>query len=355
MGKKARRIEDNPVSLSANPKRKERRLLERNQRAAKGEVATVQAGSRSDFLRILRNIGLAGVLLTAGVVAYSLNNGNSSKTVSLGESGPSVPEAFDKERDTDRLISVVENAWEGFSRRVEPLISQVDDKAFRDEIESPFQLMKLNKANPNKNGTRFHRQQSELGNSTADIANAFWFFIESDPNLLSDQAAGFEPLSAIMHLSPDFDPNDDVDMLILYHELRHVAQSARTKMQIRGPREYDEYVDFHTGPKRRMLINEEASAYAYEIEVLNLLCGGELSRAAQEGRAVDMNLLHSMIKTKRVRTLETLVYFAQHYYPEGAISGHFSQRFLEMLAEEYAKFGYEVYIFLNTGELVRMK
>lgn len=327
------------------------------------ELDDLKVQSRRAVLLALRDGGIVvgGVLAAAGTGMFlSLDendeNVDNTDTSHIADAGsePSKTLKIDAMADTDRLIEVVEKGWIKFEEKVAPFLVDLVDSDFKNELNSPFKIMKINRENPDKNARRFHEDQLASGNTTAKIGNPYWFFIDSNVDLPGNIIAGFDPTAVVMSLSASFDPEDDIDQLVLYHELRHVAQGANTRMKITSEEEYKKYVAFLTGAKR-LVINEEASAYAYEIDLLNLLCGGELLNAVKEGRSVNMEIVNAKIKTKNKGILKMLIDLSKLYYPEGVSTGNFNKIFLDMIADTYAKDGAEIYIPLSGGGLRRIR
>lgn len=266
------------------------------------------------------------------------------------------PEPFNVEQQTDILIQRIESGFSDFENEVRPLVERVPDAQFRAELMSPFEVMRLNQENPERNGPRYHRVMREHGEIEVQSANPYHFFYAANSNL-GHMAAGVESLSRVMYLSPNLDTHNYVDMLVFYHELRHVAQHTNIRMNLHSPEEWEAYKRFNTmlvGEKPRININEEATAYAFEIELLNLMLNGELKMKIRSGDQIDIQSLHRRLRgrTNQIGTVELFVVLARAYYPNGMSSGGFPRRFVDEIAVRERALGKDIFISSRDGGMV---
>jgi len=260
------------------------------------------------------------------------------------------------EAQTDALIAKIEKGFQDFGAMMYPRIeTDVQDYSLRTELLAPFEVFELNKDNPGKNAPRHNREMTRNGATTATIANPYYFGYKAAPDLPSNVAAGFQPTFRVMELSPDLDPDNLLDMLIVYHELRHSSQDAMTRQSIVSRNGYENYLNFYTagpGEKQRVKLIEESSAYACELEVLNILLNGRLKAFAMSNESPNVDTVLTILNARENQreTVEALLNLAKYYYPEGTSNGILPHRFIDRIALILTEvLGQEPYIKTNRG------
>lgn len=217
------------------------------------------------------------------------------------------------------------------------------------QLNSPFEVVKMNAQNRFKNDAEFLEAMEKQGNRNMyRVENPYHFRYHVDKKM-QGMSAGFLPLHRVMSVSDDIDPNNLLDMLVVYHELSHALSDANTRQQLRSKEEFDAYMSFYTsGPnqQKRMILNEEATAYAREIEMLNILLKGKLKESVTTGKALSIDDIQKVLNCKSMQhgTIEMLITLANAYYPEGMSTGNFTKKFMDMIAAMYRSQGYEVYV-----------
>ena len=273
------------------------------------------------------------------------------------------PKSQKPEADVDALaeeaIQKAEEAMVRLEAIMRPYLNTLPKDEFREQLEMPFEQMRINYDNPNKNAPRSHRRMAAQGQERVKQENPSWFSIKgkNTPGL----CAGFGPLERIMQISTDFDPNSMVDMLVLYHELRHVSQDTSSRMNLMTQQQFEAYVDFHSGKTKeeasRFLVTDEASAYAYQIEMLNLYLNDWLQQASVSEIPISIDEIVQKLngRPEQRGEMSIMLQLAYYYFPERMTSGNFSRRFLDEITTLYEAKGYQAYIHVREGGVKRYK
>ena len=107
--------------------------------------------------------------------------------------------------------------------------------------------------------------------------------------------------------------------------------------------------------QNNIVINDEIGAYAYEIELLNLMMEGELKKAAQEEREIDISKLEAISKNQQdINNLQFILDLAKLYYHDDlqGIQYHNNSLFTQKIADLYAQRGSKIWIKLKDGRLM---
>ena len=339
------------IQEKKRPNEKERKEL-----AAKSQIA-----GRIGRRRFMTG-GLA--LVAAGITAVSLKPGDSANPSPRQTQQASAPQApisqketsLDQEALTDQVIARAEQGFTAFEEKVMPLIQGLESQGLKDNLKGPFQVMDFNRENPDKNFLKLKAKMAQAGieNHTNPTQSpySFNFIAQSSPGL----RAGYNPVSKTMALSEDFDPDSLYDMLVLFHELKHVIHDTNIKQSFQTREEYEAYIDFCSSQRRNIVVNDELDAYAFEIELLNLMMDNELFEAAKEGRPINPAKLRDYTqKEKDLQDIGGLIFeLSQLYYPDGFRGIHFNAEspFVERIAAEYRNRGQKVFTKLGDGRLV---
>lgn len=298
----------------------------------------------------------AELIAVLAVFALAVNSSKenhpieTSKAPTVLAEKPAIPNI---ETQTDSVIAKVEAGFEKLEQTLRPRIEAMEDRSLRMELMGPFEMVKVNEAFSGKNGPRFHREQSRGGAKETKLENPYFFGYRAQ-KLETGAVAGFEAPTKTMFLNPNIDLNNLLDFLIIYHELRHAAQDGNIRKAIRSQEQFNAYLRFHTqdrNTEKRVEIMHEATAYAYEIEMLDLILEGELKKTITMGEPLDINNLLKKLnaRVEQKETVELLVGFARAYYPEAQSKGGLTKRFVDFTARLYREKGYAIYMQTERG------
>lgn len=262
--------------------------------------------------------------------------------------------AEDRFNELDRFIKRIEKAFIAFGEELEPKIAAIEDENTREQLRLPFQLVAINRDNPWRNSQRLIHEAKDIADNEGLIRqtdiNFFrydWLDNLADAVETESLAAAYLPLSRGMGLRRDFDPGNRLDLLILYHELIHVGQDTKERALLETRELYDRYVDFYTAPSRDMLkviVNYETTAYARELEMLDMLLDGGLRRMVVAGKCDAAAVARALnIRDDQRETVEILCELAGLYFPDGVTSEGLPHAFVRAVAQECAASGYQLY------------
>lgn len=253
----------------------------------------------------------------------------------------------------DQLMQKVEKGMVNLDNATREERKKLDPHQ-QEEIKSPFEVMKMNTENPNRNAPRMRKEKMAAGQKGFTMGNTY--FLGYDVAKTDGYAAAFSPMERTMHLGENIDPNNLLDMLVVYHELRHSVQDANVRKEIKSQSELDQYTKFHTDHTASMgnlVLNDEASAYAYEIEMLNMLLKGALKENISSGKGMNIETIRKTLNSRpdQDAMIDMMIQLAGTYYPEGLSSGNLPRKFMNIIAKSYAARGFQVLIPWSSGEL----
>lgn len=327
-----------------------RRIQERN------ETGNQEMSRRSLLIR-----GAAALAIGSGGV-YLLSKNCGEDKSSIGETAKNtgrdtVPKSSVNEAEvrTDKLIVRAEKGADNLGKRLRDKFKEIPNTLNTEKLFMPFDLVDINKGNPNRNSPRFHRKAAEAGTGSVKQDNINYFGYQSGGRELKGLAAAYSPPTREMVLAPDFDEDNLLDNLVLYHELRHVTQDTSVRHSISSQAEFQQYVAFYTrksGNKRRVFVLDEASAYMYEIEALNLLLDGALKEAAKKGVQLDVQQVRAQLNASKNQTglLNMILEMGYAYYNSGSTDKGITQSFLREMVRTYRKNGYTKAQFILRGD-----
>lgn len=262
------------------------------------------------------------------------------------------------ERETDELIERMENTFRSMEGKIGTLVEQgIENPALQAQLMLPFQVMKINSHYPNKNVARFYRQ---IGSSTqtryVEKQHPYQFMYVATDKLPAGIAAGYDPMTSKMAVSPEWDGENGHDFLVAYHELLHVSQFAVLLRSVQSESQYrtlTSFMDSRDGKRPRILIQYEVAAYACEIEMLNLLLNGAVKKAAENGQMLNVADVQKTLNLdqKDLSSVQAILKLGQIYYSSGGMSPvdngtqlAASQEFFEQIVELYKQLGNDIYI-----------
>ena len=261
-------------------------------------------------------------------------------------------EIEDEEKKLDLLVENLEKGFIEFGKIVRIPVALIPDANTREQMDVPFALIEINKNNPHKNYREFARWVN-ASQATFKQDNINYFFY----NFAVRQgfAASFAHALRIVELNPKINTNNILDMLILYHELLHVGQDTKIRAGLDTKEKFDSYVAFGMADKKtqapRIILNQELSAYGYQLMLMDIILHGEIQTAIRQGIALDAEYIRQELRANsdQLETVKLLVLFAEKFWPQGLSLGGFTREFTKTVAEHVAGAGYEMYVILPEG------
>lgn len=359
-----------------NKKERKESAVKRTWKETFARVVSVLTGSKKDpsvtdeeRRKVLRQLRNAGILLGATAAGIGTVIGSKSKDKTATTAPPLKPDirAIDPEEDllndselvskTDELIAKIEKGFKRFEKEVLPKIKAIPSDWLKDELLGPFNIFNANLSNPNKNTLR-HSAELKAERQTTFMPQNPEYFGYIAKKAYENTPAAFSVIDRTMLISPDIDPENIFDMLILYHELVHVIQDTIARTQL--PREtYEDFNIPKPGEKSRIIIDYEVHAYARQIELANVLLNDQLRQIAASGESIEPHingLFRAMgIDISKYGAAQKLIEFSQIYFPEGMVDGQPSQKFFDaMIAHHRNIHGTELYRLNPSGVLEKI-
>lgn len=303
-----------------------------------------------DLLRSNQRFTMGAVVL--GVLA-ALGAGIHSSTTSVSEHASEVPSSGGPANEapihqlcsaekTDNLIARIEPGFAQFKTRLERNLREmggftansVDPEIFW----LPFRLVEANaRNNPRRNSV-----QLEEESRTREVRVPRQGFLYRagvvDTERGTDNRvvfiASYGSHSKTLMLPEDFDVNSAMDMLAAYHETRHTIQDIARREELQGEalQTYLQNPDTISEDEKNA---DEADAFSYELEALNILLGDRLRLS--QGRisrdeAIQLLGIHT---TREEAILNALLELAPVYYPHGVQGGSFAPAYLSRIQALY--------------------
>lgn len=226
---------------------------------------------------------------------------------------------MDKEAQIDEIIKRLDEGFSQFKKRCTPLIERhVKDEHMRSVLMNPFELFDLNNGKEERNQERYQRTVLTQGEErrVERIKDIRQFFIGIENR--QGFTAGFAPIDRTLHMNPSYNPESIGDNLVVFHEIIHSGQDAGVRQRISSQEAFERYESFHTPGmgKPRVRLDYEASAFLFEIELLNCLLEDELRKSIQSKTPITAEAIaKKMNDQKNIGLYQSLLNMADHYFP----------------------------------------
>lgn len=257
----------------------------------------------------------------------------------------------DNEPAVEEAITAIETGMENLRKALLPKVEAVQNPDLKKKIMSAFELMAINQKNPNKNNVvvkrKMHEAQSfDAGTSVLKQENINYFSYGVGKN--ESSIASYIPISRTMMLNEKIAAKNMLDMAVVAHELRHVMQDTGVRANISSEQEFIAYQRAYAlapGEKMAVFILEEATAYAYEIETINLLLDGAMKKSALENRPLNTDDALKKLNARPDQNglLELLQEFANAYYRSGSTLDGLRKSYIDAIADKYDPRQWEIY------------
>jgi len=281
-------------------------------------AADAPDSKRRDLLRFMFGASIAGVTMSGDTDEDRVEDQTFVPTNELFN----VPDPQETHAEvTEALILKIEAGMRKLAETAIPLIERIEDERTRNQLMAPFELIELNSENPHKNNDRFLADASPLvGGVKWKQEAVHWFSYTADGQ--ANVVAGFKPPTREMMISPDFDPDNICDLLILFHELTHVAYDTTIRYGLQTTEQRDNYLEFHDGSTPKVELVNEIMAYSSEIDMMNLLTHDFLRATIEGGQEIGKveidDLMRRLNWPERDRGMfMMLLELAKLYYPMG--------------------------------------
>lgn len=296
--------------------------------------------------KFFQRSGAIAAFTTAAAASLLLEDDSRRPSKKLSRPIDSEPQAPNQEVLTDQLIAELEKGMENFREILEPKLSTIKDEKYRKHLLLPFDIVRHNAKNPFKNRRRAERLHRHTNVIRMKSIYQFHYLAAA----IEGAAGAYNPPSKTLFANPDFDPENMMDMLTIYHELWHVIDDSGVRLKL-TPDQERRYLKFWSRIRdNKVDINTESWANAFSIEIADLLLDGEIRETVESGRRFDiqgiLKRLNAGADDKNL--LIIMLGMSQGLYPEGI------QKWPLKLPEKYYKNLTRIYKILKRKAYFRM-
>lgn len=179
---------------------------------------------------------------------------------------------------TAELIQRVES---GFGQFLDELLNNPkiqENSELVATLEKIKDLLEQNKAFALRNAVDFQAQHKK-GTPPTDTRHFTYALLPFDGEQKGNINAAFNILSRTMYINKNYDPNNDYDNLILLHEFVHALEDTESRQ---NPSDTNSPMALQRKiAKNNIILQVEASAFAVELEVLDVLTNGSIAKVAE--------------------------------------------------------------------------
>ncbi len=328
------------------------------------QITRARGVMRRMYMQVV-GMSVLGITLTVGAVGALFTKHSpeaepkkaSAPTQGLEPSEPTQPAVKDvSEKEWDNVIGRLEDGFEQFGQEVKAKIAKaghLPPGATTTHLYAPFEVVESNRKNPIKNhmktaGNNDKRdKKSEMRIRMENINYFSYDTLQKVKPMGFDRAsyvANFNPVGRSMHLNPEINPDNLLDMLIFYHEVMHAVQDSNVRAQIATPEDFQNYVDqfdIRKTGKPRLNVLVEIDAFASELEIADLLMEGKL----RSGQASLEDMLRTLRpRPEQVQTVKMLLEFSYVYFPHGISDGKYDPAFVQLMYKVHKEQGFDVFL-----------
>lgn len=221
----------------------------------------------------------------------------------------------------------------------------------REQLKVPFDYMKRNRKTKIKLYVDYSKKNP--GHTIVDRNFFYYQFRDFGSRRI---AASYNEGKRTISLSHDFNPKSTYDMLVLYHEIMHATQGDALAKMLN--KDQYRYYARNIAPYGN-LVGFEVQAYAWEIEILNIVVDGHLAKVFRKGGTLDVlqYMKQLNIPDSQRAQFASLVKYANMYYPEGFMTNGFSRKFDSFVVSmlRYARPGVRLYRLTKNGNFIALR
>ncbi len=240
----------------------------------------------------------------------------------------------------DMLINTLDETFADFEKQISEFIDESDlPEELKTRLKQPFATYnQYRNLGQERNWTRSGSPKHHL--TIFDSSDLFMGF-KDNHDIPNNGYAMFQPICRTIYLPRDFNPYDNFDLLVLYHELVHVMQDNHARHLYFSNLDKDmieERIDMYlnTESSNAQNTNREAEAYGLQLETLDIIFEGQLRSNKKALREIKNAKKHALLKKliERASThpdlinmLRNIFDFAQCFFPDG-MRGEYQPQYL---------------------------
>lgn len=329
-------------------------------------------------MKIASLLSFALLSVTTGGYYLLIKDNQHNLQHSSSENSSDSFEEFDineMEQKTNILIEKASRALKTFENKIIPLIDKNINTEFAEYLKLPLEEARYNKQNNpfNQNCYTFHKYLNSANSNKFKATSIFFNYQiikNQDLNINVDNSkavnkSGFNNFNRLLLLNENFDENNILDILSLYHELIHATEDDFMRRKL-VPGQKAQYLDFFKDPlygeNPKLVLPSEALAHGCVIEILNLLLDNLLKESKiKSDNQIDIQKILNKLSLENTNEnkdqLMTYLYLAYSLYPNGLIPNKFfNQDFLNRVKEVLSTGSkvniYDYYPFLNKDGII---
>ena len=258
----------------------------------------------------------------------------------------------DSRERLDNIVSGVETGLERIRQVINSNGSSVQSGYTPLGLAPTFDIVNRNSSNPCKNKIRI-RGQSDTNRIAPLQAGQFMYDLitRGHPNFKSNSIASFDAGTFSMQLREDFNPESNIDLSIAYHEATHARQCWYLYLKMGD----DAYMQFNAPENRNLILSDEVSAWAMQIEAVDRYLGGWLRSVS--GEKCDESLTREFMSRMNdeecdLDVAHSLLFYSQMLFPHGYQDSKCPRAFHDELRDQYAKEGCTLFMHDSSGHPV---
>lgn len=340
---------DSPTNKAKSADTKTRKANDHSEalKHARGLLATDQKAKTRLTVAGLGLVALGGIYQATHKTAEPTQAPVTAEPIPVQRT---TPEVIDPIARGDQLIAQIESGFTQLKSTLEHKLGNQPNRFPAQYIDpasfwAPFELVARNHdGHPNRNYLRF-RSVTPDDATVLRTADSFFYVFER-PNIGAVQhneaqlvaSASYTDRSRVFTVPASFNQNSLLEMIVAYHEMRHCVYDSFRRTHLQGDA-LRVYLDNVNANRSVSYFADEADAYAYEIEALNILLDDHL-RQANGNLTIEAVMQTLNAHTRQDYILaDTLLTLARLYYPQAMQSGRFAMRYLQFLQEQYMAMG----------------
>lgn len=196
---------------------------------------------------------------------------------------PSLPQVAETthtvEQDTEIKMKKIESALENLHSALQ---GQDMESPFKEQLEAFFFFFHHNKEhNLQRNAYTLERRINASGQVSIDDAR--YFFYRVIPQKTTGAAALYHYPTHSVEIRPDFNPEVLYSTLIAEHEVYHAMSWFLRRQQNRAQNRFHDEATENRFYADKFLLTEEARAFAFQLETMNVLSNGAIKALFSAG------------------------------------------------------------------------
>jgi len=249
----------------------------------------------------------------------------------------------EKEQALDREIASLKIGFYAFEHKLLGNMQPSDSRYA--SLKEPFDIMRRNEGNPHANFAVVERlaKQSGLPLPVFTLGNLkdrqHFSYGPMPENTTQGHMlyAGFAPTHQLIAFRSLTDQND-LDNLVMHHELRHVRHFAHRRAQL-GDEQYFKLI-FANPDKPYVFIEDELEAYGQEMEALNVLINGRLAT----NKSASYNEMCDVLQTRsnQQTPMQFLALMSDAYFAPKQDTENYAPEFRDFITQTQLHDGYEI-------------